>query len=365
MLGAAGKLNALDVVPQSHDFVPRLAGAAADGVGEPSFWEQKYNLWSGLFGGLFLMMAYFGCDQSQVQRILTNPSANQSRKALLVSAFAKVPMQFGVLFIGVLIYLFHALNGGPMLYKPSNIERANAPENVAQTAEFEARYRTAWTERRELLLQIAESDRDLGAEPELLRRYQRAIQEVAKVRSEAAAAYDEDEKKDDTNYIFPHFILHNLHPLLLGLIIAAIFAAAMSSVDSVLNSLSAATIVDFYQRWIRPGASDRRSLRAGRIATLFWGVSATAFALFFAGGGSLIEQINKFGSYFYGSLLGVFALALLVPRARGWAGFLGLLGGMASVLAVHRTIAVEFLWYNVVGCLGVLAVGWVVSRFEE
>jgi len=147
--------------------------------------------------------------------------------------------------------------------------------------------------------------------------------------------------------------------------LAAIFAAAMSSIDSVLNSLSGATVVDIYRRWINPDADDRQSLRVGKFITLFWGVVATFFALFFAGGGSIIEMINRVGSWFYGSLLGIFLLALFMPRAGGIAGSCGLIGGMLSVLIVHNVFKVQFLWYNVVGCLGVLLVGLVVATFHK
>jgi len=133
----------------------------------------------------------------------------------------------------------------------------------------------------------------------------------------------------------------------------------------VLNALSAATVVDFYRRWLRPNCSEAHAVRAGKLMTLLWGVVATAMALFFAGGGSVIEQINRFGSFFYGSLLGIFALALFVPRAGVWSGALGLVGGMAAVLTVHWTWKVEFLWYNVIGCAGVLVVGGAIAVWER
>ena len=169
----------------------------------------------------------------------------------------------------------------------------------------------------------------------------------------------------DTNYVFCRFILQNLPPFALGLVIAAIFAAAMSSIDSTLNALSAASVVDFYRRWIRPRATEAQALRAGRVTTLLWGVVATFMALFFAGGGSVIEQINKVGSWFYGSLLGIFVLALFVKGARARAGVVGILCGMAAVIAVHNTLRIEFLWYNVIGCVGVLIGGCVVALFER
>ncbi len=371
VMGSASKLNAVEVTPESVNFVPRThAEIAANPDGMPSFWEEKYNLWSGLFGGLFLMLAYFGCDQSQVQRILTNPTANESRKALLLSAFAKIPMQALVLFIGALLYLFHLVGDEPLLYRPQDQALADRPEHVEVIDSIEQRYAAVKTERRQLAMDLADSPDDPVLQADLVGRFQGAVIRAAELRKEALtelAPPNEAGKKIpevDTNYIFPHFVLNNLNPLLLGLIMAAIFAAAMSSIDSVLNSLSAATVIDFYKRWLRRDASEAQSLFAGKLATLFWGLLATAMAVGFEGGGSVIELVNRVGSYFYGSLLGIFTLAMICPAAKARAGLIGLAGGMLTVLAVHLSIKVEFLWYNLIGWLGVLAVGFVASRFE-
>ena len=353
--GAAGKLNALEVTPESTSFWPRTVADADAGLGVKSFWEERYNLWSGLFGGLFLMLAYFGCDQSQVQRILTNPSVRESRQALLISAFAKIPMQVMVLFIGVLIYLFYAVTGGPMLFMPKHQQAAEMPEYAASIQVLEGEYQQATERRRELMVELAGMSGAPSSHPELLEAYRDSVREVADIRVRARKVFSEegvDEK--DTNYIFPRFILDNLPPVLLGLVIAAIFAAVMSSADSALNSLTSATVVDFYRRWIRPDSTERQALVASRVSTVIWGTLATLSALMMEGKGSVIELINQIGSFFYGSLLGVFVLAVFAPRAGAAAGFFGLIGGMASVLVVHLTLKVEFLWYNVIGCLGVV-----------
>jgi len=371
VMGSASKLNAVEPTPESFNFIPRTHAEVASGLGVPSFWEEKYNLWSGMFGGLFLMLAYFGCDQSQVQRILTNPTANESRKALLLSAFAKIPMQAVVLFIGALLYLFHVVGDEPLFYRPQDQAAAQRSENVEAVAALEKQYAVVKIERRNLSLQLASLPDGPRSEPDLLGRFQGTVIRVADIRKEAReaiAAPDPEGRPQihqDTNYIFPYFILNNLHPLLLGLVIAAIFAAAMSSVDSVLNSLSAATVVDFYRRLIRRDATDAQAVRVGRGATLFWGLVATFMAIGFQGGGSVIELVNQVGSYFYGSLLGIFTLALVCPRAKARAGIIGLCGGMLTVLVVNQTILVEFLWYNLIGWVGVLVIGWIASRFEK
>lgn len=355
VLGATGKLNALEVVPESTSFVPRLW---SDTEGARSFWEEKYNVWSGLFGGLFLHLAYFGCDQSQVQRILTNPTERESRLALLMSAFAKVPMQLMVLFIGVVMYLFFTLNGGPLLFNPSDREAAAELPSVQV---IEERYRDVSERRRQLTLRLAEVPGGPEASPVLLAEFQETVREGEQLRQRALAEiYRGGTIQKDTNYIFPHFIFEFLPSILLGLIVAAIFAAAMSSSDSALNSLTAASVVDFYKRWVRPEATEAQALRVSRFMTVFWGAVATGAALWLGGGGSVIELINKVGSFFYGTLLGVFVLAVFFKRAGPRAAFFGMIGGMAAVLVVHNTLRVEFLWYNVVGAVGVLVTGFAI-----
>ena len=357
VLGASGKLNSVEASPASWNLVPALKGSDLP----RTFWEDRYNLWSGLFGGLFLMLSYFGCDQIQVQRYLTVESANASRKSLLVSAFAKIPMQVLVLFLGALLYLFNLLGTPPLLYNPSDRETAQSIADRSGMEELEESYRQALLTRRELALRIAAEDAPRDKAP-LLQSYRESVQRVDQLRAEARA---EVGARGDTNYVYPHFILNHLPPVILGLMIAAIFAAAMSSADSALNSLSASSVIDIYHRWIRPQANPRQVLQMGRIVTAFWGAVATLAALQFQGRGSVIELINRVGSFFYGSLLGVFLLALVCRRAGPRAGFWGLVGGMTSVIAVHNLLRFEFLWYNIIGCLGVLVTGFVVSRFEK
>ncbi|MEC8253735.1 MAG: sodium:solute symporter [Planctomycetota bacterium] len=362
--GAAEKLGAVEVTPAHDGLLPRTHAEVAAGEGAPSFWEEKYNVWAGLFGGLFLHLSYFGCDNSQAQRLLTSPDADQSKKSLLLSAFAKVPMQGFILLIGVLMWLFYATHEQPMLFKPDHVAKAESPALAPQVAQLQARFDDAHDERKAAMLALAARDDRPAESLAATARYQRAVRDLDEVRREARTLVGgkvdgdgapRDDK--DTNNIFCRYVLDQLPPILLGLIIAAIFAAAMSSIDSVLNALSGATVVDVYRRWVRPDASDAQSLRVGRYVTLFWGVTATFTALFFAGGGSIIEMINRVGSWFYGSLLGIFVMALFFRRAGDLAGALGLCGGMAAVVLVHNTVKVQFLWYNVVGLAGVLVVG--------
>lgn len=366
--GAADKLGALEVDPAHDTLWPRTHEQIAAGEGEPSFWEEKYNVWAGVFGGLFLHLSYFGCDNSQAQRLLTSSDASQSKKSLLMSAFAKVPMQGFVLLIGVLMWLFYATHQQPMLYKPDHVAAAASPALAPEVALLQVEFDEAHERRKAEMQVIATLDGSPADHREALLRYQRSVAAVEDVRARArklvggrvdAQGRPLDDR--DTNNIFCRYVLDEMPVVLLGLIIAAIFAAAMSSIDSVLNALSGATVIDFYRRWLRPGCSEQEALRAGRYVTLLWGVVATFTALFFAGGGSIIEMINRVGSWFYGSLLGIFVMALFMRRAGDVAGAAGLCGGMGAVVLVHNIWQVQFLWYNVVGLVGVLVVGGAVA----
>lgn len=370
--GAADKLGALELTPASTEFWPRSQSEFAAGTGVKSFWEDKYNVWSGVFGGLFLHLSYFGCDNSQAQRLLTSRDEGQSKKSLLMSAFAKVPMQGFILLIGVMLWMFHATYQQPMLFKPDHVAAAQQEQYAPQIAELQVQFDTAFAERKASMLALSKLPGEASEHPEAISRYRLAINNADSIRKQArmvvtdkvdANGKPKDDK--DTNNIFCHYILENLPPFLLGLIIAAIFAAAMSSIDSVLNALSGATIIDIYRRWLRPNCDDAHAVRAGKVVTVFWGVVATITALYFDGVGSIIEVINRVGSWFYGSLLGIFVMALFMRRAGDLAGALGLLGGMGAVLLVHMTVKVEFLWYNVVGLVGVLIVGFVTSLFVK
>ncbi|MGK0205815.1 MAG: Na+/proline symporter, partial [Planctomycetota bacterium] len=371
LAGAADKLGALEIIPENEGLIPRTHAEVDGNIGDPSFWEQKYNVWAGVFGGVFLHLSYFGCDNSQAQRLLTSKNADESKKSLLLSAFAKVPMQAFVLLLGVLMWMFYTVTPQPMLFNSDQIAASQSAEFEARIAPLQVEFDTAHAERKASMLALAKVEGGVTADKVALERYQTAVAEVDNVRKRARILVT-DEVKDgkavdskDTNDIFCRYILAQMPPLLLGLIIAAIFAAAMSSIDSVLNSLSGATVIDIYRRWIRPDCSEAHALRVGKFTTLFWGIVATFTALFFAGGGSIIEMINRVGSWFYGSLLGIFVMALFMRRAGDLAGALGLLGGMGAVLLVHNTVKIEFLWYNVVGLVGVLVVGYVTSLFVK
>ncbi|HSJ10603.1 MAG TPA: sodium:solute symporter [Longimicrobiales bacterium] len=354
-------------MPVAPDDAMRIAGAAGRlQVFDFSFTlTNTYTFWSGIIGGMFLMLSYFGTDQSQVQRYLTARSVPEARTSLLMSAYWKIPLQALVLLIGVLIFVFYLFSQPPLLFNPAH-ENSVRETATAEYAELEARYAETWAAREVAAHGVASArgDGDRAAAAELFRTHEA---QVGAVRTEALdlAGRVTGASPRDVNYIIPHFVLTYLPVGLAGIFIAAIMAAAMSSISSELNSLATVTVIDFYRRWVRPEASDSHFLIVSRFATVFWGLVACMVAVYAATLGSLIEVVNRFGSFFYGSILGVFLLAM-IPGARGWGAFAGLFAGMGAVAAVSVFApSVSFLWHNVVGAGVVLGVGMGVSVVER
>lgn len=325
---------------------------------------EQYTFWSGIIGGTFLMLSYFGTDQSQVQRYLAAKSVDEARSSLLISAYWKIPLQACVLLIGVLVFVFYLYRQPPLLFNPVDAARvqAAAPDTLAR---LEAQYRVAFDARRTAADSLVAARRHgpAAAADRAAANFQEADGIVTGVRAEALnlAGRVTNETSKDVNYIIPTFVLNQLPLGLAGLFIAAVMAAAMNAISAELTSLSTATVIDFYRRWIRPNAGEGHLLLVSRAATGAWGIFACIVATFAATLGSLIEVVNRFGSFFYGSILGVFLLAM-IPWSRARGAFVGLLAGMGAVaLVAFGAPQVAFLWYNVVGAITVLIVGTALS----
>ncbi|MEZ5307230.1 MAG: sodium:solute symporter [Pyrinomonadaceae bacterium] len=336
-LRLAGSLGKLNTIETSFDL------------------KEKYTIWSGIFGSLFLFLSYFGCDQSQVQRFLTAKSVSEGRTSLLMSAFLKIPMQFGILFIGVMVFVFYQFNQPPMLFNNVNDSKITDKGKLVQ---LQDQYTKDYESRKTAAMQLVENkpggrEAYVAAQKKLDGTKKEAVDFVKKEAN--------DSSYSDVNYVFPTFVLENMPMGVIGLIIAAIFAAAMSSIAAELNALATASTIDFYKRFFKPNASDREYVTFGRIATLVWGLFCCVAAIYASNLGSLIEVINKFGSFFYGSLLGVFVLAIGVKRARSRGAFWGLLFGIASVWVASHYTEIEFLWFNVVGCVVTVVAGYLIS----
>ena len=338
LAGTAGKLNAVET---GFD------------------WNSRYTLWSGLIGGTFLALAYFGTDQSQVQRYLTAKSLEHSRVSLLFNAALKVPLQFFILLTGVLVFSFFVFKPPPLLFHPSERERLERAEPSAM-ARLESQFSEALAERREAAGRLLESRG--SAEEQAFRASERRLGEV---RAQAAALAEKGSAPgsyNDTNYVFLTFVLAHLPSGLIGVIIAGVFAAAMSTISSELNSLATATVVDHYLRYIRPGAGERGTRRALHWATIAWAAYAAAFAMYGGRFGSLIEAVNFVGSLFYGPMLGVFVLAFVFRRATADGAFWGTAFGLASVWTVKRVYSgLAFLWLNPIGCIATVFAALVIS----
>ena len=346
-------------MPVSPDDALRIAGSTGRlRVFDFSFTlNETYTFWSGMLGGTFLMLSYFGTDQSQVQRYLAARSVDEARRSLLMSAYWKIPLQALVLLVGVGVFVYYQFVRPPLLYNPAH-EAAVVAERGAAYDALEESYASAFTLREAAALRVADATDDPSVEA-AMQTYLAREADFEAIRGQALALAEDvtGESSRDVNYIIPRFVLSELPIGLAGLFIAGVLAAAMSSIAAELNSLATTTVIDFYKRWVKPEATDAHYLSVSKGATAAWGVFACVVATYAASLGSLIEVVNRFGSFFYGSILGVFMLAM-VPRARGSGAFVGLIAGMSTVAAVtFGAPSVSFLWHNVIGAAVVFTVG--------
>jgi SSS family transporter len=357
---------AIHLLPSTVSFsdAVSLAGAAGklNAVTFHFDWNDRYNVWSGVVGGMFLALAYFGCDQSQVQRYLTGKSIAQSRLSLIFNAMAKIPMQFFILFIGAMVFVFFIFDRPPVLFQPVELKNV---QNDPRYAAVEQRYEKAFANRKLAAQQYLDAKRggDKAAVETTIRRYQAAERELNNAHTAGERLVGKD--FDDTNYIFLSFVTRYLPAGLVGLIIAVIFSAAMSSTSGEINSLATVTVIDIYRRHINRSAPDHHYLMASRFASLFWGLFAIGFAQYGRNFGALIQAVNIIGSLFYGGLLGVFVLAFCFKSVGANGAFCGVLAGEAAIFAADLFTRISFLWYNVVGCLVVVVVGIIVSRIFD
>jgi Na+/proline symporter len=342
LAGAAGRLNIVDL---RFDL------------------DNRYNLWSGVIGGSFLALAYFGCDQSQVQRYLTGRSIAQSRLSLLFNAMAKIPMQLFILFIGVMVFVLSLFVRTPMVFQPLEANRAASTSGWKPA---QANYQQAFQSRRAAAFDLAQAMHQSREQmqPALasFRQAQRNFEERRRQGLRVIEQMHNGQTFDDTNYIFLSFVKSYLPVGLVGLVIGVIFSASMGSTSGEINSLATVSVVDIYRRYFVRNRDDRHYLIASRFLTVFWGAYAIAFAALGARGfGALIVRVNIVGSWFYGSMLGVFVLAFFCKNVGGTAAFRGVLAGQAAIFAVALLTNISFLWYNVIGCLVVVGVGLVLS----
>ncbi len=327
--------------------------------------NNRYTLLSGLFGGFFLMLSYFGCDQSQVQRYITARSLKESRLSLVMTAVLKVPMQFLILATGVFLLIFYQFERPPVFFNPTEIRKIEGTPAYDEFLKKQEAFNTAFEERKAISLSMLEA-RKAGNTPEaerLLAEYKTRDTALNSTRKDVAALLKaQTGTGGDVNYVFPNFLLNYVPIGILGLMISVIFAAAMSTISAEIAALSSASMVDFYKRYFKKVASESHYLRASRITTLLWGAFATMVAIYTGRlSTSLIETVNTVGSHFYGPILGVFVLGFFVKRANGHGAFAGVIMGMAVVAYVSWATNISWLYYNAIGPFVVLIVGLIVS----
>jgi Na+/proline symporter len=335
LAGKAGRLNTIDF---KLDFTNK----------------NKYNIWSGIIGGFFLQLSYFGTDHSQVGRYLSGQSVRNSRLGLLMNAILKIPMQFGILFIGVMMFTFYLFYQPPLLFNRAEKSRLQSSKYAADYNKLETHYNENFREKTanaDKLLKAIHS----GNETEASRAQAQLVSSGQKeklMRDESRAMLNKADpfsEKDDTNYVFINFVVKYLPEGLVGLLIAVILAAAMSSCASALNSLASTTVVDVIKSHVPKERTDRQEVRSSRWMTLAWGLYSIAVAEFANRLGSLIEAVNVLGSLFYGTILGIFLIAFLLKSIRGTATFYAALLAEACVMACYALTDTAFLWFNVLG----------------
>ena len=363
---AAACLSAIWLLPAHIPFGGALEIASAANrlnVITTTFdWNDRYNLWSGIIGGAFLALAYFGTDQSQVQRYLSGQSVKDSRRGLFLNAAAKIPMQLCILFIGVLVYVFYVFQPAPVTFQRLDQTRLESSTLSTEYAPVKSRYDTAFENRQHAAERLVASTSDADAAA-AARDFGDAQRQLDGARRDAArlAASAGGSGASDTNYIFLTFVTQQLPAGVVGLVLAVVFGATMTSISGEMSALATVSVVDVYRRHVRAHGSDHHYLFASRLATAFWGIYAIVCAQFIKGIGSLVEAVNVLGSLFYGGMLGVFVLAFFFKRATARGALVGVVVGQLVIFACWKYTALAFLWYNVIGCVVVVVTAVIVS----
>ncbi len=337
-LHIAGKMNKLNAIDTTFDM------------------DNRYNIWSGIIGGFFLQLSYFGTDQSQVGRYLTGKSTTESRLGLVMNGLVKIPMQFLILLIGTLVFVFYQYNTPPLFFNPTEVTR------IEQSA-YQPQYRLLEQQHQEIhakkqvhaneLLQALDNKEEHAidqAQIQLLQDEQRSTQ----LKNKAILLMKQNSDKadpNDTNYVFLSFVTHYLPHGLIGLLIAIILLASMGSTASGMNSLASTTVVDFYKRFFRKSGDDKKYLSASRWSTVGWGFFCIGVALYASKLGNLIEAVNILGSLFYGTILGIFLVAFYLKKVQGTAVFYAAVLTEAFIVFAWLMDLMAFLWLNAIGCL--------------
>ncbi|MFB9841072.1 sodium:solute symporter [Mucilaginibacter ginsenosidivorans] len=346
-LHLAGKLGRMNVIDWKFDL------------------NNRYTVWSGIIGGFFLQLSYFGTDQSQVGRYLTGSSIGQSRLGLIMNGLIKIPMQFLILLIGVLVFAFYQFHQPPMFFNQYEVKQVKASKYGAEYNGLEKQYSAAFEQKKASAesFSTASGNKDEAKISAAGMALKEADAQQKTIRNKAIALIKKNNGKadTDTNYVFLNFVTHYLPRGLIGLLIAIVFLASMGSTASALNSLASTTVVDIYKRIINPGAPDKAYLDASRLATVFWGVVCIGMALYAGKMGNLLEAVNQLGSYIYGTILGVFVVAFYLKKIRGTSVFIAAVVSEVIIIILGLSNAIAYLWLNAIGCFLVIIIAFVIN----
>ena len=330
------------------------------GITDEGFnWNDRFNIFSGIIGGFFLALSYFGTDQSQVGRYLTASSIKESRIGLIMNGIVKIPMQFFILFIGVLVFLYYMFNTSPLFFNGLAVEKLKATAYKEQVLQLERQQDSISVHKKILLSHWGkENQSQLLEELKLIKGMEQdnRKQVMAMVKESGLSV-----EQSDTNYIFIRFVIDHMPKGLIGLLIAVIFLAAWGSIAATLNSLSSSTLVDFHKIHINPNPSPDEEFKLSKWYTLFWGIFCIVFAQFATNLGSLIEAVNILGSWFYGVMLGIFLVAFYIKRVNGNAVFLAAILGEVIVLCMYAFTDIGWLWLNAIGALTVVIIAYLLE----
>ncbi len=333
-------------------------------------WNNQYTVWSGLIGGFFLQLSYFGTDQSQVGRYLTGSSVAQSRLGLLMNGLVKIPMQFLILLIGVLVFTFYQYTQPPVFFNSYELGKLEKSAYGKDLEKIKADYSDAFIKKQ---AEIHQLELALDAQDEQAINTHRIILEAADKKTKAIRQQavdlmkknDPEAETNDNNYVFLSFVTRYLPQGLIGLLIAIIFLASMGSTASALNSLASTTVVDIYKRLINKNASDEKYLSVSRWITIMWGLLSLLMALFASKMGNLLEAVNILGSLFYGTILGIFVVGFYLKKIGGSATFIAALITEVIVFSCWMMNIMAFLWLNVVGCVLVVLIASILQQFKK
>jgi Na+/proline symporter len=326
-------------------------------------WDNRYNIWSGIIGGFFLQLSYFGTDQSQVGRYLTGETDRQSRLGLLMNGLVKIPMQFLILLIGVLVYVFYQFHPQPVFFNASEVERIEKSAYKQEFQKLENSFKEIHYEKSKFLSDLKEGldKNDQQRIDEARTNLQGATGREKEIKNSIAGLMQKNNSSadtNDTNYVFLTFVTQNLPVGLIGILIAIIFLASMGSTASGLNSLASTTTIDIYKRLINKKAGEAADLAVSRWTTVGWGVFCVMIGIYAGKMGNLLEAVNILGSLFYGTILGIFVVAFYMKRIGGKAVFFAAILAEVFIVIAWQINLTAFLWLNVIGCLLVMIFSW-------